>query len=54
MWLETFNQNYQPLPTCTDCGLVISSEEQKYYGNRCELCERKWYEGMTEAKRRSR
>lgn len=45
------NDNYKPLPTCCDCGLVISSEEARYYGTRCERCERVWHDKMRAANR---
>lgn len=29
---------------CRECGAPLSAEEKRYYGDRCEQCERDWFD----------
>ena len=31
-----------PRIACAECGRVLADEERRYYGHRCEECERDW------------
>lgn len=36
---------------CCDCCDPLSDEEARYYGNRCEQCEREWLAAMQAAQK---
>jgi tRNA(Ile2) C34 agmatinyltransferase TiaS len=36
-------------PLCAECGARLDAEEIKYYGHRCEGCERRWHDQMIAA-----
>ena len=34
---------------CSDCDEPLDVEEEHYYGARCDICERIWFEKMQKA-----
>lgn len=31
---------------CADCGRILTATERRYYGFRCEACERAWFDAL--------
>jgi len=45
---DLLNELTSVIPTCDNCGAVLTTEEHKYYERRCEKCEKAWHERIEE------